>query len=973
MVSSRLEILGEDYPIVIDIPISITFQQADVREPDKRNASQSKTIRLYGTNSTNLLFENLFDVNIATQTFNPNKKSQCIYFVDEIPQFRGDLQLTKITIEPNTNIVYDCNIVGNEGNVFIDIGEKLLSQLDFSEYDHTYNRTNIIDSWDNYVPGTGYYYPFVDNGKNGGSFNNFKVEQFIPCFSAYEYLDKILTDAGYEWSGAFLNGAEFKHNIIYPNVINPVLSSSQVDARQAYVGLNSNITPTVASINILTQGLLDSTATPITFNNESTPFFDGSPAIHTSGVITIPDNGSYNVATVLKTRLTVTVADAVTFAGTRVYTVRYGYKVIPIIEKSTDGGTTWFGLVAPLINHSDQQDSDGTLLFKYIDDTTGIFTVDYESGASTGAITLSQGDKIRVKHVVLFDAIYSYYLTAAPSVLFSYTPDSVEHLLLSGASGSSFYSLVGSTELFAGAIVEANTCLPTTIKQKDFLKWIMQMYNLFIDVDKTNPKSLVIEPYYTYFNLGSGGTSIVNWENKIDRDKPFEVNPLFLLEGRNYEYTYKEDKDFYNQKYIKNKGEIFGYHKVTIDNDFLSQTKKNEIGFSPTPNVDNPVIGAVYPRIYDVDDNGIKTIANNIRILYANPTTSTNNYNFEDSSLGTTIQTNKIGYAGHTDNPFNPTIDLNFYFPKEVYYTYPDLSFTTGNLFNKYHKSYLENITGRDSRTIIANLWLTPIDIYEFTFRKKYFIDGAYYLVNKIVDYNPYVQKSTKVELIKLIDVNVFTPSKYPIITLGAIDRDYGTIKPTRPDGTNINYSDTSIQWGGLNTFISADSERVFLTNCENVQVIGVSDFVGVGLKNVTIDSTYNGKQLVNSVSGVNLQRTSVTVTSAELLAMNTTPITILPYNGTNKRIMYIDVEVLDASPFTAYTTGSQITLKFNTTSSEFARMTAILNATAPTILTPTYPSGSAYVNGEDLVLTSSGAPSGGTFDIKINLTYYEI
>jgi hypothetical protein len=88
---------------------------------------------------------------------------------------------------------------------------------------------------------------------------------------------------------------------------------------------------------------------------------------------------------------------------------------------------------------------------------------------------------------------------------------------------------------------------------------------------------------------------------------------------------------------------------------------------------------------------------------------------------------------------------------------------------------------------------------------------------------------------------------------------------------------------------------------------------------------------------------------------------------------MYIDVEVLDASPFVAYTTGSQITLKFNTTTSEFARMTAILNATAPTILTPTNPSGSTYVNGEDLVLTSSGAPSGGTFDIKINLTYYEI
>jgi hypothetical protein len=106
---------------------------------------------------------------------------------------------------------------------------------------------------------------------------------------------------------------------------------------------------------------------------------------------------------------------------------------------------------------------------------------------------------------------------------------------------------------------------------------------------------------------------------------------------------------------------------------------------------------------------------------------------------------------------------------------------------------------------------------------------------------------------------------------------------------------------------------------------------------------------------------------------MNTTPITILPYNGTNKRITYIDVEVLDASPFVAYTTLGQVFLRFNTTTSEFARMTFILNATAPAILTPTNPSGSAYVNGEDLVLTSGGNPTLGTFDIKINLTYYEI
>ncbi len=937
--------IAKEYPIVTDIPISLTYQQADVREPDKRNASQSKTIKLFATNEINKLFENLFDVNIATQTFNPNKKTQAVYLVDEIENFRGDLQLIKITRDANNNIIYDCNIIGNEGNVFIDIGEKTLSQLNFSTYNHTYNRANIINSWDNYVAGTGYYYPFVDNGKNGGSFNNFKVEQFIPCFHAKEYIDKILSDAGYTYTSSFLNGSEFKRNIIYPNISSASLTDAQLALRQWYVGLNSNIN------NITTFQW-----NGITFNNESAPFFDSSPAIHSGGVATITQAGRYNLVFNLKSILTAN-NNANTNADQFIVD-NYTHKLR--ILKSSDGGATWFGLGVNSTNLGDA-------IYNFTRLSPTSITANYSSNLAVNNVLLGVGDLIKCEYWVEY--VFDFYDSVnAESVSLS----SNEVAINSGASGSAFYGLAASSTIGAGEIIYGNSVLPTTIKQKDFLKWIMQMYNLFIDVDKTNPKSLIIEPYYTYFNLGTGGSSIVNWENKIDKDKPFEVNPLFLLEGRVYEYTYKEDKDFYNQKYIKNKGEIFGYYKQTIDNDFLSQTKKNEIGFSPTPNVDNPVIGAIYPRIYDVDDNGIKTIASNIRILYAKPTTSTNNYNFEDSSLGTTIQTNKIGYAGHTDNPLDPTIDLNFYFPKETYYTYPELSFTTGNLYNKYHKSYLENITGRDSKLVIANLWLTPVDIYNFTFRKKYFIDGAYYLVNKIVDYTPFVQKSTKVELIKLIDVTVFTPTKYPVITLGAIDRDYGTIKPTRPDGTNINYSDTSVQWGGRNTFISAESERVTLINSENVQVIGATDFVGVGLKDVTIDSSYNGKRL-NTNTGINLQRTSVTVTSSQLLALNTTPVDILLSNGKNYRVIYVELEALDASPFTAYTTGSQVILRYKTASVEFARVTSILNATAPIIQSATYPVASTIIDSDDLQLRSSGAPTGGTFDIKINITYYEI
>jgi hypothetical protein len=957
-----------DVPLVSDIPISINYVQADVREPDKRNSSFSKSVEIYGSNEINLLFENLFDVNIVTNTFNPNKKCICKYLVDELEQFNGALQLTKVINKPDTNIIYVCQINGNEGNIFIDIGDKLLTDLDFSTYDHTYNRTNILASWSSYTAGTGYYYPFVDNGSNGGSQLNFKVEQFIPCFHAKEYIDKIITDAGYTYSSTFLNGTEFKRNIIYPNLSAASLSDTALSNRQFYVGLNSNSSITTQPFSVIAAGnFYNLYATSISFNRETSPFFDNaSPTMYTSGVGTINENGQYNLTANLKTRLRVTKTGQISGVD---YLMVYGYSVMVSIEKSADNGTTWFGLAAQIIQHQVQQNPDSSYNIITIDPITEYYERDFESVISTGNIQLSQGDKVRVKYIVFYDAFYRTINISGAD----FTPDSVQQTMLSGSTGSSFSCLVASSNLNAGNTIEVNQCLPKQIKQKDFFKWIMQMYNLFIDVDKEDATKLTIEPYTTYFRLTEGASSIVNWANKIDLDNPFEVNPLFLLEGREYEYTYKSDKDYYNQRYEKEYAEIFGRHKVYIDNDFMSQTKKNEIGFSPTPSVENNVIGAIYPKIYENTGTEIKPITSNIRILYANPSLTTSNpYNFADSSVGTTIQTTAFGYAGHTDNPLNPTIDLNFYFPKTVYYTYTDLAFTTGNLYNKYHKSYLENITGRDSKTVVANLWLNSLDIANFTFRKKYFIDNAYYIVNKIVDYNPLMERSTKVELIKIVDTTVFAPQKYPVITLGAIDRgDKLPIRPIKLDRTNINYSESSVQWNNLNTFISADSERVFLTNSENVQVIGVTDFVGVGLKDVIIDSTYNGKRL-NSNEGIVLKSETILVTSAELLALNTTPKLLLTSN--NRKINVIDVisEALDTSPFTAYTTGN-VSIRFNNTSSFMARVQGILQSTAPRILRWAETSGGELAFNEDLYLSTGSNPTGGTFDIKITLTYYEL
>lgn len=820
LITSQDNGIEKEYPIVTDIPISITFQQADIRFPDKRNCSFSKTIELYATNELNILFENIFNVNIKTLRFNPNKKTSCRYLVDEIEQFKGSLQLVAVSISDNNNVVYSCNLRGNEANLFSDIGDKLLSDLDFSEYNHTYNRTNIINSWDNYTSdGVGYYYPFVDNGRNGGSNTNFIVEQFIPCFTAKEYIDKIISDAGYSYNSTLFNSGEFCDVYVYPNVKSITLSSSQLQSRQFYVGLNSDVTLTPSSFLV------------VDFNKETTPFFDSSPAQSHGTYAIISERGLYTITGIGVFNVTLTHTNpSVTHAKIFIYLTTQ-------IRKSGNGGAGWF-TVCQAVTKIDP-----------VKVNINIGSNIFNAATSSGIYDLYTGDYVECR-VEVRVGLPTYYDSSNNVV--STGTGTISYKLVSGSNGSSFYLLSAGNELMSGNSLDINTCLPKAIKQKDFLKSILQAFNMFIDVDKNNNKLLNIETYSHYFNIGNGGDAIVNWENKIDRDKPIEINPLFLIEGKRYEFTYKEDKDYYNTIYNANNNEIFGYKKVEIDNDFLKETKKNELIFSPTHNAPNYAIDAVYPKIYEFTDNKINQIVPNIRLLYANPTNSSNPYNFHDSSDNSVIQTTKLGYAGHCDSPTAPNVDLNFSFPKEVFYSYPALSFTTGNLYNKYHKLFLENITGRDSKVVICNLWLTPHDIYNFTFRKKYFIDGAYYLVNKIIDYTPYVQKSTKVELIKLVDVTVFTPTREDVTFDGTVTRSGLTpIEVRNTETRSVIYSDSVELINSNDIFVDSNSSKITLINSSNVQVIGVTDFIGIGLNDVVIDSSYSGKTINTSAISI--------------------------------------------------------------------------------------------------------------------------
>ena len=64
--------------------------------------------------------------------------------------------------------------------------------------------------------GSGYYYPLIDYGNVSTDKVNFQYTAFRPALFLYEYVDKIITGAGYTWESSFFETNFFKRLII-PN------------------------------------------------------------------------------------------------------------------------------------------------------------------------------------------------------------------------------------------------------------------------------------------------------------------------------------------------------------------------------------------------------------------------------------------------------------------------------------------------------------------------------------------------------------------------------------------------------------------------------------------------------------------------------------------------------------------------------------------------------------------------------------
>ena len=288
--------------------------------------------------------------------------------------------------------------------------------------------------------------------------------------------------------------------------------------------------------------------------------------------------------------------------------------------------------------------------------------------------------------------------------------------------------------------------LPRGIFQKDFFLSICKMLNLYVYDDPIEEKKIIIKPYIDFYS-----SSTVDWTNKIDRNKPMSIKPMSEINARYYQFKFKQDNDVYNENYRKKYNEGYGDRIFDTEFDFVKDTDTTEVIFSASPLYKANGTDKIYPAIYKVGSSNIEESMDfNIRIFQAKYITGRTAYKIKNGSVNVASNVTTYTYVGHLDDPYNPTNDINFGAPKEIFFT--ATTYPTTNLFNAYYSDYMAEITDKDSKLLTCNALLNSIDIYNLDFGKYVWIDGVLFRLNTIEGYNPMDYTTTKISLLKAIE-----------------------------------------------------------------------------------------------------------------------------------------------------------------------------------------------------------------------------
>ena len=714
----------------VSLPITKTI--IDIREPEKRQSDYSKTITLPGTSNNNKIFNHIFKLDRATinettinyqPDFNPNLKVDAILYRSGIPQITGYLQLNNIK-RTDGDIEYEVIIIGKFANMFQDLGEKNLNELDLSAYDHEWNRDNIVNSWATSIiknnatyvnfnvsgvpNGEGYVYPLIDRGNSVGFGEiTYPLNTMYPSVYVKQVVDSIFNESGYRYESAFFNSERFKRLVVPFSGGEFRMTAAEVQDRTFDVSVTTpySFAQTGGVIQLVEFDTLNKDTTPSGFDLSTEKF---TMPFSIAGEVTYRAQLNYDITNVTGSAL----PDP---SGTII-----GFAIIKIDS---------LGVRSVL---------DSVVEIKYTNGLAASASINYTFNCQSNPTMINTGDE------VFCEFYYSPITYAASSILIT-------------ANSDSFFFNSPSSLYQEGSGISISSVLPEKVKQSEFLTWLIRAFNLYYQVDKIDSKKFIIEPRDEFYL-----NDFEDITNYLDVSKEIDIAPMGLLDFRNFQMQYKEDDDEFNKKYQEVYREPYATKKFNVNNDFIKGDKTVQLGFSPSPLSDSKLHTRIMTKIRPEDfTTGKKDMPTyNIRLLYYGGIINdvrgfTMTYGASGSS------TYSFPYAGMVDNVYAPTFDLGCGISRAINYgsfVRDAVQLTDANLFNLYWKRTIEEITDKDSKVVTAYFKFSPLQLNNLSFRKFYKIDKQFYRLHS-VEYDLSSKDTTKVQFLKLKTSPVFTPS----------------------------------------------------------------------------------------------------------------------------------------------------------------------------------------------------------------------
>ena len=697
-------------------PIKLTMSVSDIIEPTESPSTFSQTFRVPNTATNDLFFKSAFNINAVT--FDATKKIDAYIDDSNVIIAVGNIRLSNIfTNNRDNNSEYEITFFGEVSDFASKIGGGFLNSLSLSQYNHEKNYVNIVNSWNLNLLNGDVIYPLIEWG--------------------YDYLN----------GHPVQNTLALHHGTYAPN------------------GFTNNGHP--LSIDqfkpvIRAKALIDA-------------IFQGSGYTYESDFLEGSDFMNQYVITEQTDSATDTTISKMQASGLWQQLLYANDQVIQLPNEVFDPlralNDNVFKVPIQFPNPADY----------YIFTIQGWYTANYFANLNFDIqiYNVTTNTIIATTTFIVSSLSVPYYFSTTFNIdntlaaLGEELVFRVYHPFFAGAPKNNISEVQVLQSTSQGNIAVLNKYLPNNVKIIDFLKAIIQRFNLVLEPSKSKEKHFEITPWVDWVQQGTQR----DWTSFVDGNIDIQSTPLFNSQTRANTWLDDEDSDYVNYNFQTATKTTYGQLDLDSNIEVLTGKTVTQSLFAPTPLLPignssaetdataNQKLAARFliPHIAKDTTTERTPITPKLRLVYYNGlVTAPLQWHVKNDAL-VTQHLNQYPLVSQYSQ-FNATNfnDLAWRNAAPLYDITPSVANpemrTTNDLWNTYWRKWYDFTFDKFGRILEMNIILDYKKIWDLKFNDKIFIKDSWFMINKITDYVVGQPTSCKVELVRVGESISITP-----------------------------------------------------------------------------------------------------------------------------------------------------------------------------------------------------------------------